>query len=169
MPLRLRPYVLADERAALTVAEALRADQFTFLLGYEPTDEWASFVAKIDDQRRGVGVRPDMVRAAQLVADFDGVLVGRASIRFSLNEFLATRGGHIGYGVAPQFRGRGFATEILRQALVLARSEGVNEVLMVCDDDNIASAKVIERCGGVLESVVAASGDEPAYRRYWIN
>jgi predicted acetyltransferase len=96
-----------------------------------------------------------------------GELVGRSSIRFELNEFLRHKGGHVGYAVRPAFRRRGHATEILRQSLVIARAGGVDAVLVTCADDNVGSAAVIERCGGVLEGVVADAG-HAAFRRYWI-
>jgi predicted acetyltransferase len=50
-------------------------------------------------------------------------------------------------------RRRGYATEILRQALTIANAHGIDPVLVTCDDTNIASATVIERCGGELESI----------------
>jgi predicted acetyltransferase len=56
---------------------------------------------------------------------------------------------------------------MLSLGLDVANSEGVNPVLIVCDDDNVGSATVIERCGGLLESVV--TDDEGPYRRYWIH
>lgn len=100
-------------------------------------------------------------------ADVDGVVVGRVSIRYELNEFLENFGGHIGYAVRPDYRRRGFATEILRQALIIARSEGVDAVLLTCDEDNLVSASIIEQLGGVLEDV-RADPDGPPKRRYWI-
>jgi predicted acetyltransferase len=97
-----------------------------------------------------------------------GQIVGRTSIRHELNEFLARFGGHIGYGVLDAHRRRGHATEILRQSLVIARARGVDRVLVTCDDDNVGSATVIERCGGVFESVVEGLDGIPI-RRYWID
>jgi predicted acetyltransferase len=107
------------------------------------------------------------VPATFLVADVEGALVGRVSIRHELNDYLARVGGHIGYGVRPRHRRRGFATEILRQALVVARAEGVEPVLVTCDEDNLASATVIERVGGSLEGVSPGPNGVPM-RRYWI-
>ncbi|SDP23140.1 Acetyltransferase (GNAT) domain-containing protein [Klenkia soli] len=95
-------------------------------------------------------------------------LVGRTSVRHELDERLLRVGGHIGYGVLPDRRGRGYAAEMLRQGLVVARSEGVIAVLVDCDEGNAASARTIERWGGVLDTVVENPDGGPAKRRYWI-
>ena len=110
----------------------------------------------------------NQVRGAFLAADDDGELVGRISIRFALNEYLATRGGHIGYGVIPQHRRKGYATAMLREAVLVACDEGVNPLLLTCNDDNVGSATVIERYGGALESVVV-DDDGVTFRRYWLS
>ena len=69
----------------------------------------------------------------------------------------------------PEFRRRGYATEILRQSLVIARAGGVDPVLMYCSDTNVGSFTAIERCGGVLDEVFANDRGVPSWRRYWIN
>ena len=169
MDLRLRPYTLGDESAARRADDIAEADGSMFLLGMEPDMSWAAFLDSVETQRLGLFPSTYRVRGVQLAATVDGQLVGRASIRFELNEFFATEGGHIGYVVLPEFRRRGYATEILRQALVIARAGGVDRVLMYCLDNNVGSIAAIERCGGVLDEVVANDQGEPSWRRYWIN
>ena len=166
--LRLRP-LQKDDEAAFAAAHAETTDErFTFGIGYTPGMPWDTYLTDLEDRRHGRNLPPRFVRGTFLVADVAGQIVGRASIRFELNDFLLREGGHIGYGVLPKHRRRGYATEILWQSLVIARAAGVGRVLVTCDEDNIGSRTVIESCGGELESVVATGDGLPPIRRYWI-
>ncbi len=168
--LLLRPFAPGDESAAIAAQAELLRDDFTFLLeDYSPDEPWADYLARLQRISQGIGLAPDRVPASFLAADVDGELVGRVSIRHELNDFLAMWGGHIGYGVRPAFRRRGYATEILRQSLVLARDVGVSSALVVCYDDNVGSAAVIEACGGVFDKVVPGHDGDKPMRHYWID
>jgi predicted acetyltransferase len=167
--LRLRPVRAGDEAAFRSAHAELAAEDFPFGLFYEPTAPWEPFWRGLEDQRRGVDLPEGLVPATFLLADVAGAIVGRTSIRHELNDYLAREGGHIGYAVLAAHRGRGYATEILRQSLIIARAVGVDRVLITCADDNLASARVIERCGGVFESLVETTGGGPPTRRYWID
>jgi predicted acetyltransferase len=94
--------------------------------------------------------------------------VGRISIHHELNDALRAEGGHIGYDTVPPFRGRGAAAEMLRQALPVARSLGLKEVLLTCDDTNAASIRVIERNGGSWRETKSLDANRPMKRYYWI-
>jgi predicted acetyltransferase len=92
--------------------------------------------------------------------------LGAIALRHALNDFLLRAGGNIGYGIRPSARGRGLATWALREVLPTAQALGLAKVLVTCDDDNAASARVIEKAGGVLEDV--RETELGLTRRYWI-
>lgn len=94
------------------------------------------------------------------------IIVGAVSIRHYLNDALLSDGGHIGDGVRPSERRKGFATEMIGLALEECKKLGIKNVLMVCDKDNIGSAKSIINNGGVLENEITVDGVE--VQRYWI-
>jgi predicted acetyltransferase len=172
MPLRLRPLRLDDEAQAQAAHAELAEEGVTFLLFRERSAGWPDYLEALDAARRGTRLPERMVPATFLAAELDGRLVGRVSIRHELNDWLTRVGGHIGYAVRPADRLQGHATEILRQALVVARSLGIDRVLVTCDEDNAGSARVIERCGGVLQDVVPGDGPYAGTtlkRRYWIS
>jgi predicted acetyltransferase len=99
------------------------------------------------------------------IVEGDQVLGGIA-LRHELDEALLHAGGHIGYGIRPSARRRGVATWALGRMLDEARSLGLNRVLLVCADNNAASARTIEHHGGALEDVRAT--ELGLARRYWI-
>lgn len=77
-------------------------------------------------------------------------IVGLLSIRYELSPELTDKYGDIGYGVRPSERRRGYAAQMLRHALDVCREKGMERAILGCFKDNIASAAVIEKCGGVL-------------------
>jgi predicted acetyltransferase len=167
--LRLRPLRRDDQAAFFDAHREMEADHFEFGLGYTPDMSWPTYLDALEAHRLGVDLPAGRVPATFLVADVTGEIVGRTSIRHELNEFLAREGGHIGFGVVANHRRRGYGTEILRQSLVIARAAGIDRVLLTCDDDNVASAAVIERCGGVFDSLVEPTEGKTLTRRYWID
>lgn len=128
--------------------------------------DFAAFVAKkLADSQAGTEVR---VPKTHLWAVAEKQFVGRISIHHALDEALRVAGGHIGYDTVPSYRGRGVATEMLRQALPRARALGLREVLITCDDTNAASIRVVERNGGLLRDTRVVDAHRPPKRYYWI-
>ncbi|MFE5595875.1 GNAT family N-acetyltransferase [Streptomyces sp. NPDC056549] len=135
--------------------------------GLDRPEAFSAWVERLREQGDAtVPAAPGRVHATYLwIVDGDTYL-GAAELRHSLNDFLLEAGGHIGYSVRPSARRLGVAGRALGQLLHRARDLGLERVLATCDEDNPASARTIERNGGVLEDVrTSAYGTK---RRYWI-
>jgi predicted acetyltransferase len=96
----------------------------------------------------------------------DDLVVGGIALRHEFDDFVSWAG-HIGYGIRPSARRRGLANWALGQILDEARAIGLDQVLVVCEADNVASARTIESRGGVHEYLEYAENDP--VRRYWIS
>ena len=96
------------------------------------------------------------------------IFVGAVNIRHYLNESLLFTGGHIGDGIRPSQRRKGYATAMIGLALEECKKLGIHRVLMTCDKDNIGSAKSIMNNGGVLENEVV-NEEGVLEQRYWIS
>ncbi|NTW96157.1 MAG: GNAT family N-acetyltransferase [Erysipelotrichaceae bacterium] len=94
------------------------------------------------------------------------IFVGAINIRHTLNQSLLNTGGHIGDGVRPSERRKGYATNMIKLGLEECRKLGIEKVLITCDKSNIGSAKSIINNGGVLENEVIEDG--VVEQRYWI-
>jgi len=165
--LELRHLRQPDEDAFRLACRVMEdSDGFDFAFDFGDETVFIDYLESLENQRNGRDLPPERVPATYLVADVGSEIVGRVSIRHRLNERLLTLGGHIGYGVLPEHRGNGYATEILTQALDIARGLGLDRVLLTVDETNVASQRVIGKCGGVLEAPGPDRGI--GVRRYWI-
>jgi predicted acetyltransferase len=141
--------------------------------GLHPDDDvnseagFAAWVRRLTD-----AANPEITPAKGRVhADYwwivDGqTYLGAITLRHGLNDFLLRAGGHIGYGLRPSARGHGLAAWALCSILPRAQQLGLGRILVTCDDANPASARTIEKAGGVLEDV--RDTELGLTRRYWI-
>ncbi len=103
--------------------------------------------AKFDAYRNECALQPDRAGADSfwLVDDEKAYFIGEACVRHKLNASLLQRGGHTGYGIRRSEWNRGYGTKLLPPALEKAEEPGISPVPVTCDDDNIASARVMEK------------------------
>jgi predicted acetyltransferase len=127
---------------------------------------YAGFYALLSKMKAGGSPRPEIVPMDSYFIEAESQILGELFIRHRLTPHLEQIGGHVGYKVRPSCRNRGVATAALRLALKQLAKLGVERALVTCNTTNVASAKVIEKCGG-LRIQDALLGDR-AERRYWI-
>ena len=102
------------------------------------------------------------------IREEDDKIVGMINIRFVLNDFLRKEGGHIGYCIRPTERKKHYATNMLHAALEICDKLEIHEVIVSCDQSNVASAKVIQNCGGALEAEFYSETFHEIIQRYII-
>ncbi len=140
--------------------------------GYHPRDrevlarpaafaEWVDWLGR--QERPDEPLPPERVASSYRWVLDDGRVVGTIAVRHALTPSLVAEGGHIGYAVRPAARRRGVATAALAQAVDLAARRGIDPVLVTCDRTNVASARTIAACGGVLED------SRDGVLRHWVH
>lgn len=139
--------------------------------GFEKAmDDFPAYVQKFTDYRYGRNLPDGWVQdSTYWLIDSERTVLGRVSIRHRLTDKLMHRGGHIGYYIRPSARGKGYGTLICRLALEKARELGITRVLITCAKDNLASNRIIQKNGGVLENEIWDEQDKEMVHRYWID
>ena len=167
-PITLRKVECRDEFAFKAAINEFKneADDFEFAFQYNENEEFEKYVEKLEKWSTGNDLPDKFVPSTFLVGVIENKIIGRISIRHILNEYLFNLGGHVGYGIAPSERKKGYGTQLLKLALPVVRSIGIDKILITADDENIASWKIIEKNGGILENTVDNLGK--LKRRYWI-
>ena len=98
----------------------------------------------------------------------DNKVLGVVNIRHELTEYLENCGGHIGYGIRPSERRKGYATKLLSLSLEKAKELGIQKALVVCDESNRGSFRTIVKNGGVPDKDFIEE-DGNVVKRFWIN
>lgn len=160
-----------DMEPAYRDCEAEFAAQGEIFLGAGASD-WPTYVTQCAEEAQGIVRDPARVPQTVLLlmrtTATGSVLLGVAKLRHLLTPALEDIGGHIGYSIRPSERGKGYGTLILALTLDHARDLGLSHVLLTCDSDNLCSARIILRNGGVLTSEGYSPLRGARVSRYWI-
>ena len=164
------PHAALREEFRAVVAEYRAAGESVDRFLEPVLDDFDEYLRQIAVFRQGQRVPRGYVPQTTYWSVLDGTtIVGLGRIRHELSPALFYEGGHIGYTVRPSFRGKGFGT---RQCALLVEKTsaeyGFRRVLITCNEDNIASRRIIEANGGVYESTVVSRHSRKPVRRYWV-
>lgn len=126
----------------------------------DKTDSYEEWLKSVTDNTAQETVNPDWVVTDTFFAvDEEEKIVGIIDLRHTLNDFLKDFG-NSGYSVRPSERRKGYATEMLRQVLQVAKQAGLTEVHLSVERSNEPSVKTIVKNGGKYERSFEFEGEE---------
>lgn len=127
---------------------------------WDKTDDFNVWLENVSKNTSKETVNPNWVVTDTFFAirEHDEKIIGIIDFRHELNEFLKDFG-HCGYSVRPSERKKGYATEMLKQLLDIARKNGLKTIQLACVKDNVPSIKTITKNGGIYKRSFEYNGE----------
>ena len=158
-----------DKDEWVNYIEEYKENDSTIPCGFKDGMKYEDWLRRVNNESNGI-LEDDRVPSSFYFLMDEGRIIGSISVRHNLNnEFLKKYGGHIGYNIRPSERGKGFGTKMLYMALFKCDELGLEDIMVTCKKDNIASCKVTENNGGVLFDEVFIPEEDSIFKIYWIN
>lgn len=133
-------------------------------------DDWLINIEKRKDEEYAKNMNKCPGKTFFLIRTTDNKILGMISIRYNLTKEMLEWGGHIGYGIRPTERRKGYNKINLYLGLIEAKEKfKLDKVMLDCSADNIGSNKTIQSLGGVLERSEIDPTDNTLTNVYWIN
>ena len=104
-----------------------------------------------------------------LIRDNDNKIIGTINLRWDLNESMLRFGGHIGYGIRPTERRKGYNKINLYLCMLEAKKVGLDKVMLDCDVNNLGSDGTLKALGGTLERTEVDPSDGVLTNVYWFD
>ncbi|HEY3418560.1 MAG TPA: GNAT family N-acetyltransferase [Armatimonadota bacterium] len=159
----------AEYRAMLDECRVLGEEYYSTYLLRSVDDDFAQFVRRLELEELGMALPMGIVPQTTYWLFRDGrTIVGESRLRHHLTSVLEVEGGHIGYTIRPGERRKGYGTQILTLMLEKARARAIPRVLVTCNTENIGSAKIIQKNGGVFSGEDISPRSGKPVSRYWI-
>lgn len=160
---------MKDEFLAMA-AEYMSCGNVMELSMYAPAiADFEGYLERLADHAAGRNLPAGVVRYRMYwLVRGCGAIVATSALRLESTPHVEQELGHIGYGVRPSQRRRGYGKVICRLTLAKARLLGMDRVLITCDSDNVASVRIIEANGGVMENQVVSGLTGKLKNRYWV-
>ena len=150
--------------------EGSRISPWPLHLKYHTKEYFEEMLKRVEDVENGINL--DGYASSTtfwLYDDEANKILGASNLRHYLTEDGLKTWGHIGYGIRPSERRKGYATVLLKLTLEEAKKIGIGRVLLGAYTGNIGSWKVMEKCGGEFENIVIEEETSLPIKRYWIS
>ncbi len=162
----IKPTIDYQDSYQSYIEELGEEERYPFPLDFDDND-FTAWLQRVAEFEHGIDLPDGYVPSSTYFMVADGEILGVSNLRHQMNDVLIEAGGHIGLSTRPSLRGQGLGVQLLKMTLVEASQMGINEVHIHCYQDNRASAKMIEACGGSLDSEFKPN-DGPVVLRYVI-
>lgn len=134
-----------------------------------PRKDFAAYIRKLAKMSAVVDLQPGFVpMTTYWMVRLDRTILGASTLRHHLTPSLENHGGHIGYIIRPSQRRQGFGGLLLALTLEKAQALGIKRVRITCDTDNIGSARIIEKNGGVYSGQMIYERSGNQISQYWV-
>lgn len=127
--------------------------------------EWLYRLQEEAQNPEGTGTVPS---STYFYMDEKDRMIGMANLRTKLDSFYLEQGGHVGFCIRPTMRKKGYGTRLLQELCGICGMMGLDRILVTCLKENVASAALIRKCGGVLENEIRSEKYKAIVQRYWI-
>lgn len=141
-------------------------EMIPWVIEKDPTN-FEAMVQCLIDNENGVNLPEGWVPDSTYWLTNNRKIIGAVNIRHQLTDYLLYKGGHIGYGIRPSERQKGYATKLLALTLEKTKELGIRKVLVVCDETNTGSYKAIVKNGGIPDTDFIEE-DGNVIKRFWI-
>lgn len=149
--------------------EYTKEDNKATPMGYKKEFKYEEWIQRLEKESKGIDLQKGRVPSDIYFMVDQNKIIGAISIRHRVdNDFLLSFGGHIGYGIRPDERNKGYGKQILQLGLIKCKELNINKVLLTCLESNYASNKIITSCGGVFENKIFLDAENDYMNRYWI-
>lgn len=132
-------------------------------------DEWLNDVIRCQEKSYAEAKKLVPATTYFTIRESDNKIVGMVNLRHYLNDYLKKFGGHVGYGIRPLERRKGYAKIQLYLTLLEAQKLGIDKIMVDCVNTNEGSEKTIQALGGLFDKEVYEENMKVTLNNYWID
>lgn len=121
-------------------------------------ENFSDFLKLVEEKKKGIN--NNGLKEIYYFAIEKNKIIGHGSIRLNpeVDEKVNIYG-HIMYGVVPSKRKKGYGTLICKLLIEKAKELGIENIIISCNDNNLASSLIIQKNNGeLIEKVIDAEG-----------